>query len=66
MQRDFVILVKKSRGLCFGPGSKAWTLSRVMEKEALKYNMDVRKETFDMDERFREGLKVSAASILTC
>ena len=32
----------------------------------MKYNMDARKETFNMDNRFKEGLKVYAAPKLTC
>ena len=38
----------------------------VIEKEAMKYNLDARKEMLNMDSRFREGLKVSAAPKLTC
>ena len=38
----------------------------LMEKEAMKYNMNARKVTLNMDYRFREDLKVSAALKLIC
>ena len=38
----------------------------VIKKEALKCNTDMREETLNLDYRFREGLKVSAARKLTC
>ena len=32
----------------------------------MKYNMDAKKEMLNLESRFREGLKVSAAPKLTC